>query len=184
MDCRSGAVVGPAACSLIGLSYLPILPFCFSSINSCLRLPLGRPDVLDKAVALCEAVKRIVGLTHGADKAAEGVDVVLAVDLAARLVNLGDGDLDGAVVLGLDDAVGGRALAGDVAVRREGRSQYMSLFCLCDRLLQRAQSSNDRPSTVAASHPSGWVSVLQVHDVAAVVLHFDVWIWEVDEGRL
>lgn len=42
--------------------------------------------------------------------------MVLAVDLAAGLVNLGDGDLDGAVVLGLDDAVGGRALAGDVAV--------------------------------------------------------------------
>lgn len=36
--------------------------------------------------------------------------------VAAVLVNLGDGDLDGGVVVGLDDAVGGAALAGDVAV--------------------------------------------------------------------
>ena len=36
--------------------------------------------------------------------------------VTAVLVNLGDGDLDGGVVVGLDDAVGGAALAGDVAV--------------------------------------------------------------------
>lgn len=41
--------------------------------------------------------------------------MVLAGDLAAVLVNLGDGDLDGRVVLGLDDPVGGGALSGDVA---------------------------------------------------------------------
>ena len=41
--------------------------------------------------------------------------MVLAGDLTAVLVNLSDGDLDGGVVLGLDDAVGGRALPGDVA---------------------------------------------------------------------
>lgn len=46
--------------------------------------------------------------------------MVLASDGTARLVNLGDGDLDGGVVLGLDDAVGGRALAGDVAVGMGG----------------------------------------------------------------
>jgi hypothetical protein len=40
--------------------------------------------------------------------------VVLALDGTAVLVNLGDGDLDRAVILGLDDAVGGAALAGDV----------------------------------------------------------------------
>lgn len=43
--------------------------------------------------------------------------MVLAGDGTARLVDLGNGDLDGGVVLGLDDAVGGRALAGDVAIR-------------------------------------------------------------------
>ena len=80
------------------------------------HLSLAAPDVLDEAVTLGQSVQGIVGLAHGADEAAEGVDVVLAGDGAARLVNLGDGDLDGGVVLGLDDAVGGRALAGDVAV--------------------------------------------------------------------
>lgn len=102
--------------------------FCFPFLqHSELRLPLGRPDVLDKAIALSQAVESIVGLTHGADEAAQGVDVVLAVDLAAGLVNLGDGDLDGAVVLGLDDAVGGRALAGDVAVWERGAESVHDL---------------------------------------------------------
>ena len=75
---------------------------------------LPAPDVLEEAVALGEAVEGVVALTHGADEAAEGVDVVVAGDGAAVLVDLGDGNLDGAVVLGLDDAVGGAALAGDV----------------------------------------------------------------------
>lgn len=43
--------------------------------------------------------------------------MVLSGDGTAVLVNLGDGDLDGAVVLGLDDAVGSAALARDVAGR-------------------------------------------------------------------
>ena len=77
---------------------------------------LPAPDVLEETVALGEAVEGVVALTHGADEAAEGVDVVLAGDGAAVLVNLCHGNLNGAVVLGLDDAVGGAALAGDVAV--------------------------------------------------------------------
>ena len=80
--------------------------------------PLSAPDVLDDAVPLGEAVHGVVGLAHGADEAAEGVGVVLAGDGAAVLVDFGDVDLDGAVVLGLDDAVGGAALAGDVTVVR------------------------------------------------------------------
>lgn len=81
--------------------------------------PLPAPHVLDKSVPLSEAVHGVVGLAHGADEAAEGVDVVLAGDGTAVLVNLGDVDLDGTVVLGLDDAVGGAALAGDVTVGRD-----------------------------------------------------------------
>lgn len=80
------------------------------------RLPAGAPDVLEETVALGQAVDGVVALTHGADEAAEGVGLVLA-GVAAVLVDLADGDLDGGVVLGLDDAVGGRALAGDVAER-------------------------------------------------------------------
>jgi hypothetical protein len=76
------------------------------------------PDVLEEAVALGEAVHAVVALAHGADEAAEGVDLVLA-SVTAVLVNLGDGDLDRAVVLGLDDAVGRAALAGDVPAQED-----------------------------------------------------------------
>lgn len=86
----------------------------FSVLTS--HLSLAAPDVLDETVTLGQSVQGIVGLAHSADEATEGVDVVLARDGAAGLVNLGDRNLDGGVVLGLDDAVGGRALAGDVAV--------------------------------------------------------------------
>ena len=63
-----------------------------------------------------EPVEGVVALANSTDEAAEGVDDVLALDGTAVVVNLGDRDLDGSVVLGLDDAVGGTALAGDVAV--------------------------------------------------------------------
>ena len=76
------------------------------------------PDVLEEAVPLGEAVHAVVALAHGADEAAKSVDLVLA-SVTAVLVNLGDGDLDRAVVLGLDDAVGRAALAGDVPAQRK-----------------------------------------------------------------
>jgi hypothetical protein len=82
--------------------------FCFS-LDA-----LAAPDVLEETVTLGEAVYGVVALAHGTDETAEGVDVVLAGDGTAVLVNLGDRDLDGAVILGLDDAVGGAALARDV----------------------------------------------------------------------
>lgn len=63
-----------------------------------------------------EPVEGVVALADGTDEAAEGVDDVLALDGTAVVVNLGDRDLDRSVVLGLDDAVGGTALAGDVEV--------------------------------------------------------------------
>lgn len=93
-------------------------------------LSLSAPDALDETVALGQSVQRVVGLAHGADEAAEGIDVVLAGDGAAVLVNLGDGDLDGAVVLGLDDAVGSAALARDVAGRATiSIPAFLQQFC-------------------------------------------------------
>lgn len=80
-----------------------------------MRLSLGGPDVLEETVTLSEAVQRVVALATGADETAQGVDLALIGETAV-LVNLADGDLDGGVVVGLDDAVGGAALAGDVAV--------------------------------------------------------------------
>lgn len=76
---------------------------------------LSGPDVLQETVTLSEAVEGIVGLAHGADEAGESVDLVLA-SVSAVLIDLANGDLDGGVVLGLDDAVGGAALAWDVKV--------------------------------------------------------------------
>lgn len=134
-----------------------------------LHLSLRRPDVLDKTVALGKAVQGIVGLAHGADEAAQSVDVVLAGDGAAGLVNLGDGDLDGGVVLGLDDAVGGRALAGDVAISREAgwvsNSVPVRLCLLSGRCAALRNPSN---CSVVKKRLR-----LQVHDLATVVLHFD-----------
>jgi len=77
-------------------------------------LSAGAPDSLEETILLCQPVERVVALAHGADEAAEGICLVLA-GVAAVLVDLADADLDGGVVLGLDDAAGGAALAGDVA---------------------------------------------------------------------
>lgn len=91
--------------------------------------------------------------------------MVLAGDGAAGLVNLGDRDLDGGVVLGLDDAVGGRALAGDVAIRkRRGGSAH------------GVHSSSPFPSQTIGFKPSSihW-GCLQIDDLATVVFHFDGW---------
>lgn len=78
------------------------------------RLSASAPDTLEETVLLGKAVQGVVALAHSPHEAAEGVGLVLA-SVTTVLVNLADGNLDGGVVLGLDDAVGGRALAGDVA---------------------------------------------------------------------
>lgn len=83
-----------------------------------LALAGGGPDVLEVSIALGQAVEGVIALAAGTDEAAKSVGLVLA-GVAAVLVNLADGELDGGVVVGLDDAVGGAALAGHVAVERE-----------------------------------------------------------------
>lgn len=73
--------------------------------------------------------------------------MVLALNLSAGLVDLGNGDLDGSVILGLDDAVGGAALSGDVtseAIEVSGD--------------QQASASRRRKCS-------------QVHDLSLVVFH-------------
>jgi hypothetical protein len=79
------------------------------------HLPASAPDGLEEAVLLCEPVEAVVGLTHGANETADGVGLVVA-GVAAVLVNLANAELDRGVVLGPDDASGGRAFAGDVKV--------------------------------------------------------------------
>ena len=83
-------------------------------LNTIANLVSARvPDTLEVAVPLGEAVHAVVALAHRAHEAAERVDLVLA-GVAAVLVDLCDADLHRGVVLGLDDAAGGAALAGDI----------------------------------------------------------------------
>lgn len=87
-----------------------------------LALARGGPHVLEVAITLGQAVEGVVALTAGTDETAQGIGLVLA-GVAAVLVNLADGDLDRGVVVGLDDAVGGAALAGHVAVEKRRRTR-------------------------------------------------------------
>ena len=73
------------------------------------------PHILDQPVPLREPVQAIVPLAHGPHKPTQGVHLVLA-RVAAILVNFADGQLHRGVVLGFDDAAGGGAFAGDVAI--------------------------------------------------------------------
>lgn len=63
-----------------------------------------------------EASKTIIRFTHLPDVSADGVSLVLSSHAASSFINLGKVDLDGGMVLGIDDAVGCRALAGHVQV--------------------------------------------------------------------
>lgn len=65
---------------------------------------------------MCEPVEAVVALAHGAHEAAQGVHLVLA-RVAPVLIDLADADLDRSVVLGLDDASGGRLAGISIAVR-------------------------------------------------------------------
>jgi hypothetical protein len=103
---------------------------------------------------LRQAVDGVVALAHRTDEAAEGVDVVLAGDGAAVLVDLGDRNLYGAVVLGLDDAVGSAALARDIAGK--GSDGSVLLWFSGAPHLDKISGSS-----------------LQVHNLATVVLHLD-----------
>ena len=88
-----------------------IRPFSFS-------FPLfgTGPDLVQESSLLAKAVHRVISLAHGAYEASERKRCVLS-GCAALGGNVGNGDLDRGVVLGADDAVGGAALAGDVAAR-------------------------------------------------------------------
>lgn len=80
-----------------------------------LSLAASAPDILQQTISLCQSVQRVVGLAHCANETAESVDLALTGE-ATRLIDLSNGDLNGCVVLGLDNSVGSAALSWDVAV--------------------------------------------------------------------
>lgn len=99
----------------------PMHPPSFNSLHSHLILhhtPLSlatpTPHPLQQPIPLRQPIQTIIALAHRADKAAEGIDLVLA-RVPAILVDFADGDLHAGVVFGFDDAVRGAAFAGDIA---------------------------------------------------------------------
>ena len=72
------------------------------------RNPLELVGVLDQAGLLSKAVNRVVGASLLAQEAADGEGGGLS-GVDSLLVNVGEVDLHGSVILGGDQAVGGRA---------------------------------------------------------------------------
>jgi len=72
-------------------------------------------ELVGDAVCLGQPVEGIVCLSHASDGTAECVCGELAGG-SASVVDLGDVNLHGCVVLGTNDGVGGRALPWDVDV--------------------------------------------------------------------
>jgi len=100
------------------------------------RLSAPTPHPLQIPIPLRQAVHAVVALAHGAHEPAQRVHLVLA-RVPPVLIHLADGDLHGAVVLGLDDAVRGGALAGDVAGCSEGEEVSVVLLELDARSRER-----------------------------------------------
>jgi hypothetical protein len=92
-----------------------------------LSLAASAPDILQQTITLRQSVQGIVALAHSPYETAQSVDLALACE-SAVLVNLSNRYLDGCVVLGLDNAVGGAALAGDVTVKMMRISFQFVLF--------------------------------------------------------
>lgn len=109
-----GLKISPHARTLFHLTLIHISP-TNNSPGPYLSRGLAAPDTLQEAISLRQTVQAVVALGPRPHESAEGVDLVLT-GVAAVLVNLADADLDAGVVLGFDDAVGGAAFAGDVAV--------------------------------------------------------------------
>jgi len=80
-----------------------------------LSLAASAPDVLQQPIPLCQSVQGVVGLAHCTNETAKRIDLTLASE-SAILIDLSHGDLDGCVVLSLDDSVGSAALSWDVAM--------------------------------------------------------------------
>merc|ERR1719259_144499 len=77
---------------------------------------LAFSGVGDDAVLPGQPEERIVALAHAPDFAAESVRLVLARHATRFLVQLRDVDLDGSMVAGADNSVGGRALPGHIQI--------------------------------------------------------------------
>jgi hypothetical protein len=117
-----------------------------------LSLQTSAPYVLQQTISLRQSVQRIVALAHCSYEAAESINLGLACE-SSTLINLSDGDLNRCVVLGLDDAVGCAALAGDVAEE-----------------IQEKSASTFLTKVISAVALGRW-EYIQVNEFSLVVLH-------------
>lgn len=86
-------------------------------VQMCVEL-LCKAELILTTLLLGKTVERVVTLTELADEAGQGEVGGLAGDHATVGIDVSDGDLDGSVVLGLDDAASGGALSGHVKVNK------------------------------------------------------------------
>jgi len=63
-----------------------------------------------------QSVDRVVGLSVSPDLSDESDGKSSGLDGNSRSINVSDGDLDGSVVLGVDESSSGGALSGDVKI--------------------------------------------------------------------
>ena len=122
-------------------AFLPLVPYPTDNsrfiILTTWNLSACGPDVLQESIPLSQSVEAVVTLGSRSDEAAESICLDLSGG-STTLIDLGDWDLDTGVVLGFDDAVGGTALAWDVARRKDCVSSSMYLEtarvfnCGCD----------------------------------------------------
>ena len=73
-----------------------------------------RPDVFQQTVVLSQTVQRVIGFPSRSNVTRQSVGNVFAWDGTTFFIDLSDVDLDGGVVLGLDDSVGSRTLSWNV----------------------------------------------------------------------
>jgi len=164
------------------------------------RLPRRVPDALEEAILLCEPVNGVVAFAHGADKAAEGICLVLA-SVAAVLVNLADAHLDRSVVFGLDDATGGAAFLSQRLTLAEAEKKNGKIYPWdvdCKEMLAKHSATliacMERRCEMFSSWDGGSVEVrdvclgrLTIDKLAAFVLHCDGYVvgqWGVFEKWL
>jgi len=104
--------------------------------------------LVQDSVLLGQPVNAVVALPHPADGSTDGVGLEGASHTTGRLVNLGQVDLDGSVVLGRQDPVAGGALPWDVHVN------IFSGFVLHGEVLSSSEKnkrSNSRPKNAEST---------------------------------
>lgn len=111
--------------------------------------------VILTAFLLGKSVQRVVTLAKLSDKAGQRKDSGLSWDHASVGVDVSDSNLDGSMVLGLDDSAGGSTFAWDVKVNKISLSYMVEIKSV--RLLRQlsglAASTASATTAATVNHP-------------------------------